>query len=70
MTWLVLVRELAHKHVSAHFFSLESYFCCVTTVTYSPQSTCIEGKTSSTPGFTFIAIPLTLSIGANTAIVV
>jgi hypothetical protein len=48
MTRLVLVRELAHKHVSAHFFSLESYFCCVTTVTYSPQSTCMEGKTSST----------------------
>jgi hypothetical protein len=48
MTWLVRVRELAPKHISAHFFSLESYFRCVTTVTYSPQSTCIEVKTSST----------------------
>jgi hypothetical protein len=48
MTWLGRVRELTPKHISAHFFSLASYFRCVTTVTYSPQSTCIEGKTSST----------------------
>jgi hypothetical protein len=50
MTRLAQVRDLAHKRASANFFSPRSYFRGVTTVAHSPQSDCIQEKTSSTLG--------------------
>jgi hypothetical protein len=55
MTRLALVRDLAHKRVSANFFSPRRYFRGVTTVAHSPQTDCIREKTSSTLG---VPVPL------------
>jgi hypothetical protein len=55
MTRLAPVRELAHKRVSANFFSPRRYFRGVTTVAHSPQTDRIREKTSSTLG---VPVPL------------